>query len=178
MTGFPFHCWHETVYVQCLECQHFHHTAPGGVLGERRCAAYRFGIPLRIALGLHDHREPYPDDRGIRFAPAGVAPPIAGLIPIETDGREATGGRPQSLPPALEERIKSALRRAGRPCTITDIRSRLGTRRPKSAPLRAALANLLEGGEIRTTIVLRETDPRGPVRPRRGLVFYELGPGA
>ena len=85
MTGFPFHCWHETVYVQCLECQHFHHTAPGGVLGERRCAAYPFGIPLRIALAMHDHRAPYPDDRGIGFEPAEVAPQIAVPIPPRAD---------------------------------------------------------------------------------------------
>jgi hypothetical protein len=78
----------------------------------------------------------------------------------------------------LEEQIKLALRRAGRPCTITDIRSRIGTVRPPSATLRAALARLLEGGEIRTTTDLPETDPGDPVRYRRGLVFYELGPRA
>ena len=93
-------------------------------------------------------------------------------------GGRTEGGRPKSFPPVLEEQIKWALRRAGRPCTITDIRSRLGAVYPPSATLRAALANLLEGGEIRTTTVLRETDPGDPVRYRRGLVFYELGPGA
>ena len=92
-------------------------------------------------------------------------------------GGRTTGERPKSLPPVLEERVKKALRRAGRPCTITDLRHRLGSY-PPNATLRAALVQLLEGGEIRTTTVLRETDPRGPVRPRRGLVFYELGPGA
>jgi hypothetical protein len=93
-------------------------------------------------------------------------------------GGQTKGGRPRSPPLVLEERIKWALRRAGRPCTITDIRSRLGRARPPGATLRAALAKLLEGGEVRTTRDLRETDPRDPVRPRRGLVFYELGPGA
>ena len=91
-------------------------------------------------------------------------------------GGQTKRGRPTTLPPVLEERIKSALRRAGRPCTITDIRHRSGVR-PKSATLRAALANLLEGREIRTTSDPRETDPRDPVRPRRGVVLYELGPG-
>jgi hypothetical protein len=81
-----------TMYVQCLECQHLDRTAPGGVLGEKRCAAYPFGMPLRIAMGRHDHREPYPDDRGIRFEPVRIAAQIAGPIPIETDGREATKG--------------------------------------------------------------------------------------
>jgi hypothetical protein len=93
-------------------------------------------------------------------------------------GDRTKGERPRSPPPALEERIKRALRRAGRPCTLTDIRSRVGIARPRSAPLRAALARLLEGGEIRTTADLPGTDPLGPVRPRRGVVFYELGPGA
>ena len=88
-------------------------------------------------------------------------------------GDRTRGGRPTTLPPALGERIKGALRRAGRPCTITDIRSRLGAVYPPSATLRAALAELLEGGEIRTT-----TDPRGVVRPPRGIVLYELKPGA
>jgi hypothetical protein len=57
-------------------------------------------------------------------------------------------GRPTTLPPVLEERIKSALRRAGHPCTITDIRPRIAGARPPNATLRAALANLLEGGEM------------------------------
>jgi hypothetical protein len=93
------------------------------------------------------------------------------------DGR-TKGGRPKSPPPVLKERIKSALRRAGHPCTITDLRSRIGGARPPNATLRAALAKLLEGGEIRTTTDPRETDPRAPVQYRRGLVLYELGPGA
>jgi hypothetical protein len=88
-------------------------------------------------------------------------------------GDRTRGGRPTTLPPALGERIKGALRRAGRPCTITDIRSRLGAVYPPSATLRAALAELLEGGEVRTT-----TDPRGVARPPRGIALYELGPGA
>ena len=93
-------------------------------------------------------------------------------------GDRTKGERPKSFPPVLEEQIKWALRRAGRPCTITDIRSRLGAVYPPSATLRAALAKLLEGGEVRTTRDLPETDPGDPVRYRRGLVFYELGPGA
>ena len=93
-------------------------------------------------------------------------------------GDRTRGGRPTTLPPALGERIKGALRRAGRPCTITDIRFRIRGGRPPSTTLRAALARLLEGGEIRTTADLSGTDPLGPVRPRRGLVLYELVPGA
>ena len=93
-------------------------------------------------------------------------------------GGRTKGGRPESPLQALEERVKKALRRAGRPCTLTDIRSRLGMTCPPGATLRAALAELLEGGEVRTTRDLPATDPGDPVRYRRGLVFYELGPGA
>jgi hypothetical protein len=93
-------------------------------------------------------------------------------------GDRTKGERPKSPPPVLEERIKQALRQAARPCTITDIRFRIRGGRPPSTTLRAALAGLMEGGEIRTTADLPGTDPLGPVRPRRGLVFYELGPRA
>ena len=88
-------------------------------------------------------------------------------------GDRTRGGRPTTLPPALGERIKWALRRAGRPCTITDIRFRIRGGRPPITTLGAALAGLMEGGEIRTT-----TGPRGLDRPRRGIVLYELKPGA
>jgi hypothetical protein len=40
---------------------------------------------LRIALAMHDHRAPYPDDRGIGFEPAEVAPQIAVPIPPRAD---------------------------------------------------------------------------------------------
>ena len=89
-------------------------------------------------------------------------------------GGRTKGGRPKSPPQALEERIKQALRRAGRPCTITDIRHRLGGHLPPNAALRAALANLAEGGEVRA---VEGTMPGFRVRRRR-VMFYELEPGA
>jgi hypothetical protein len=46
---------------QCLECKHY-----TGVL---TCAAYPAGIPEAILTGEHDHRQPYPGDQGITFAP-------------------------------------------------------------------------------------------------------------
>ena len=89
-------------------------------------------------------------------------------------GDRTRGGRPTTLPPVLEGRLKSALRRAGCPCTITDIRHRLGGHLPPNAALRAALANLAEGGEVRA---VEGTMPGFRVRRRR-VMFYELEPGA
>jgi hypothetical protein len=91
-------------------------------------------------------------------------------------GGRTTGERPKSLPPVLEERIKSALRRAGRPLSISELRHRSGVRirRGLSAALRSALANLLEGGEVRA---FEGTMP-GSWVGRRRVVLYELRPRA
>jgi hypothetical protein len=73
-------------------------------------------------------------------------------------GGQTTGERPKSLPPVLEERVKKALRRAGRPLSFTELRHRSGVRiRPGlSAALRSALANLDEGARFASS--------RGPWR--------------
>jgi hypothetical protein len=112
-----------------------------------------------------------------------IAVQIAGSTPLEAEGRSGDGKRwvmsdrtkgerPRSPPPALEERIKQALRQAGRPCTITDIRFRIRGGRPPNATLRSALANLAEGGEVRA---FEGTMPGVRVRRRR-VMLYELEP--
>ena len=46
---------------QCLECRYYQ--------GLSRCDAYPDHIPSEIFAGLHDHRKPYPGDKGIRWEP-------------------------------------------------------------------------------------------------------------
>jgi hypothetical protein len=65
------------LYIQCVACKHLDRTSPGW---DRCCAAFPLGIPLAIALGVHDHWIHFPDDRGVRYAPnpdfdAGLATP-------------------------------------------------------------------------------------------------------
>jgi hypothetical protein len=63
-------------------------------------------------------------------------------------GGRTRGGRPKSPPPVLEERVKSALSRAGRPLSFTELRYRSGVRIGPglSAALYSALANPAERG--------------------------------
>jgi hypothetical protein len=44
----------------CIFCRHLKE-------GSIRCEAFPEGIPDDLLFVLHDHREPYPGDRGIRF---------------------------------------------------------------------------------------------------------------
>jgi hypothetical protein len=44
--------------MQCMECEH--------ALDGRSCKAFNW-IPDDILLGIHDHRNPYPGDNGVRF---------------------------------------------------------------------------------------------------------------
>ena len=49
--------------LQCFRCVHRRDT-PGPVL---TCDAFPDGVPEAIQLQDHDHSEPFPGDRGIRF---------------------------------------------------------------------------------------------------------------
>lgn len=48
----------------CLDCKHLDNKAPKGVM---RCEAFTSAIPAEILMMVHDHHNPYPGDRGIRF---------------------------------------------------------------------------------------------------------------
>jgi len=52
----------------CLSCVHRHEDA-------RYCDAFPEGIPQVIIRNGHDHREPYPGDRGITYAPKAPGEP-------------------------------------------------------------------------------------------------------
>ena len=53
------------VYLGCEYCIHY--------TGAGRCKAFPTSIPLSIAMGSYDHRNPWPGDNGIRFEPKAEA---------------------------------------------------------------------------------------------------------
>ncbi|MDD5271089.1 MAG: hypothetical protein PHU14_00090 [Methylovulum sp.] len=53
----------------CRFCEHF--------LGGQRCKAFPVAIPDDLWSGDNQHRSPYKDDQGIRYAPKQMAMPDA-----------------------------------------------------------------------------------------------------
>jgi hypothetical protein len=51
----------------CHRCKHLDPNPGVGM----RCAAFPYGIPFAVRVGVFDHRNPHPGDRGIQFEEAG-----------------------------------------------------------------------------------------------------------
>lgn len=47
----------------CFSCVHYRGETAAGY----KCTAFPLDIPTPILLMEHDHRQPYPNDRGIRY---------------------------------------------------------------------------------------------------------------
>lgn len=60
-----------TIIPQCFDCRHFRVAKAPDPTVPLTCDAFPdgAGIPHAILLARHDHREPFPGDRGIRFEP-------------------------------------------------------------------------------------------------------------
>ncbi|MCC7494992.1 MAG: hypothetical protein IT204_21770 [Fimbriimonadaceae bacterium] len=54
--------------AQCELCQHYRGLVAGRTDRHPTCAAFPDGIPMAILALQADHRLPYPDDQGIRWA--------------------------------------------------------------------------------------------------------------
>jgi hypothetical protein len=70
-----------TILHQCAFCKHFQ-----GHKGTKSlCAAFPEGIPDTIYNNEFDHRQPYPDDNGIRFEQSEYSLQLGGLHPFEME---------------------------------------------------------------------------------------------
>lgn len=62
----------------CFECKHL----GGFVAAGTACAAFPDGIPVPIFLEGFDHRQPFPGDNGVRWAPAEGVTGYPDLVPV------------------------------------------------------------------------------------------------
>lgn len=53
----------------CDGCQWLRYDPAKPDITAYRCVAFPDGIPAPIITSQRDHRQPYPGDRGVRFAP-------------------------------------------------------------------------------------------------------------
>ena len=53
--------------IRVSQCAYCVHCFPRDEKRGMACAAFPDGMPMEIPFGIHDHRDPYPGDNGIRF---------------------------------------------------------------------------------------------------------------
>ncbi len=64
--------------LQCFDCKHLAPWVPGEPI---HCRAFPLEIPEAIRKNLHDHRQPFPGDNGIRFEPSESAIELGVRLP-------------------------------------------------------------------------------------------------
>jgi hypothetical protein len=68
----------------CFPCRHLDITD----IAARRCRAFPEGIPIAVWIGKHDHRTPFPGDRGVQFEAPTVSDVAALRVQLEQAERE------------------------------------------------------------------------------------------
>jgi hypothetical protein len=84
--------WAPSAESDCHLCRHL---APGGTM---TCVAFPDGIPWEIQSGEFDHRQPHPDDHGIRYEPISRKELLARAAALRRAGRRA-GSSPRARVP-------------------------------------------------------------------------------